>query len=212
MRAPALRPFAAGVVRLCSGPLLLLALLAGCGGSASVARLYLLSPVSSPAAPAAKEVAVVVAGVQLPQYLDRPQIVTRSGDNRLELAESDQWGGSLRQDLTRVLAENLSRLLGSERVVAAPHNLQSAGAFRVEVEVLAFERGPDGRVRLAARWGLARGSDAVPLAATQTAEFFGAPLAATDGYDAVVASMNQVYGQFARAIAQAIRSAGTAKP
>ena len=198
--------------RLCTS-LLLLALAAGCAGSAKDTRLYVLSPVAAAAATAPGEpVSVVVAGVRLPLYLDRSQIVTRSGDNRLELAEFDLWGGSLRQDLTRVLAENLSRLLGNPRVVAAPHDLRAPAAIRVEVEVLAFERGPDGRVRLAAKWWLARGTDAAPLAGTTAAELFGAPLGDTAGIDAVVASMGQVYGELARGIAQAIRSGGAAKP
>ena len=63
-----------------------------------------------PTVPEAVDVAVVVASVRLPQYLERPQIVTRSGDNRLQLAEFDQWGGNLYQDMTRVLAQNLARL------------------------------------------------------------------------------------------------------
>lgn len=210
MRTAASRLSAAGAGRLCAS-LLLLALVAGCAGSAKDTRLYVLGPVAA-TAPAAGGPAVVVAAVRLPQYLDRSQIVTRSGDNRLELAEFDLWGGNLRQDLARVLAENLSRLLGSERVVAAPHSLSAPAAFRVEVEVLAFERGPDGRVRLAAKWWLTRGTDAAPLAGTQAAELLGAPLGEAAGFDAVVASMSQVYAEFARGIAQAIRAGGAAKP
>lgn len=211
MRTAAPRLFAAGAGRLCAS-LLLLALVAGCSGTAKDTRLYVLGPVAAAAPAATGGPAVVVAAVRLPQYLDRSQIVTRSGDNRLELAEFDLWGGNLRQDLTRVLAENLSRLLGSERVVAAPHSLSAPAAFRVEVEVLAFERGPDGRVRLAAKWWLTRGTDAAPLAGTQAAELLGAPLGEAAGFDAVVASMSQVYAEFARGIAQAIRAGGAAKP
>jgi hypothetical protein len=199
--------------RLCAC-LLLLALLAGCSGSAKDTRLYVLSPVAAaaPSSPAAGEVAVVVGSVRLPLYLDRSQIVTRSGEHRLEFAEFDLWGGSLRQDLARVLAENLAGLLGSQRVVTAPHGLHAPTAVRVEVEVLGFERGPDGRVRLSARWWLARGAAAAPLGGTRASELLGAPLGDAAGYDAVVASMSQVYAEFARAIAQSIRADGAAKP
>jgi uncharacterized lipoprotein YmbA len=202
------------VCRLCAVflALAMLASVAGCAGSASGTRFYVLTPVPAVPAPAqAMDVAVVVAGVRLPQYLERPQIVTRSGDNRLQFAEFDQWGGNLHQDMTRVLAESLTRLLGSERVVAAPHTLRMQPDYRVEVEVLGFERGPDGRVRLAAKWWLMRSGDAAPLAGPG-AELYGAPLPDAEAYDAVVASMSQVYGEFARVIAQAIRQRAAARP
>lgn len=187
-----------------------LAILGGCSSSDGGTRLYLLESAAAPdAAPSPALPGVVVAAVRLPRYLDRAQIVTRSGEHRLEIAEFDLWAGDLGQDMTRALARNLSRLLASDRVVAAPHTLRATDAFRVEVEVLAFERGADGRVRLAARWWLTRGADPAPIAGTAGAELFGAPLAKDAGYDAVVASMSQVYGDFARQVAQAIR-AGTA--
>ncbi len=210
MRAAVLR--AAARFRAAGLGLAVLASLAGCAGSSGGTRFYVLEPVTAGAAAARSDAAVVVAGVRLPQYLERSQIVTRSGDNRLEFAEFDRWGGNLRQDMTRVLAGNLSRLLGSDRVVAAPHSLGAQNATRVEVEVLAFERGPDGRVRLAANWWLTRGADAAPLAGTKAVELFGAPLADGAAYDAVVASMGQVYGELARAIAQAIRGGAAARP
>ena len=88
-------------------------------------RFYLVTPLEgAQAAAPAPGPGVVVAAVRLPKYLERPQLVTRSGDNRLQLEEFHQWGGNLGKDLTRVLAENLSRLLGSDAVVAAPHTLR----------------------------------------------------------------------------------------
>jgi uncharacterized protein len=178
--------------------------LTGCGSSSAPTRYYVLTPLASAAPADKRDVAVVVSGVRLPQYLDRPQMVTRGGDNRLQVADFDQWGGNLRQDMTRVLAENLGRLLGSDRVVTAPHALRAAPDFRVEVEVLRFERAPDGRVRLAAKWWLSRGDGS--LLASPGAELAGDTLSETGGTDALVASMSAVYNELAVAIAQAIRA------
>lgn len=188
----------------------LVALAAGCAGSGgTTTRLYVLSPTLSPtpgAASSPADIAVVVATVRVPQYLDRPQLVTRDGGHRLQIAEFDQWAGDLREDLTRVLADNLSRALGSSRVVAVPHAVKAPAAFRVEVELLAFERTEDGRVRLAARWWVARGAQAASIEGTRTTELFGAPLGEKPSADATVASMSRVYGDFAREVAAAIRS------
>ena len=184
-------------------------LLAGCGSSSAPTRYYVLTPLASAPAPAqataSRDVSVLVTGVRLPQYLDRPQIITRGGDNRLQVSDHDQWGGNLRQDMTRVLAQNLGRLLGSDRVVTAPHSLRASQPdFRVEVEVLRFERAPDGRVHLAAKWWLSRGDGT--LLASPGAELVGAALPEAGGVDALVASMSAVYNELALAIAQAIRA------
>jgi uncharacterized lipoprotein YmbA len=191
------------------GPALLASLLvlaAGCAGSGEGTRLYVLSPASYAAGAAAPtDTAVVVAAVRIPQYLDRPQLVTRSDGHRLQIAEFHQWAGDLREDLTRVLADNLSRALGSPRVVAAPHALKASAAFSVQVELLAFERMEDGRVRLAARWWVTRGAEAAAIEGTRMTELFGAPLGEKPTAEATVASMSQVYGEFSRGVAAAIR-------
>jgi uncharacterized lipoprotein YmbA len=188
--------------------LVVLFALAGCG-SAPTARYYVLSPLEEGVknAPPAqtRNLAVVVASVRLPQYLDRTEIVTRDGASRLQLADFAQWGGSLRQDMTRVLVGNLGQLLGSDRVVAAGSAPRAAPDYRVEVEILRFERAADGRVQLAARWWLLNGKDGAPLA-SPLATLAGSPLAAEGGYDAVVESMSAVYNQLAVAIADVIRS------
>lgn len=190
-----------------------LMLLCGCSSTPPI-RYYVLAaaaeaPATKAQAPAdraaAASVTVIIKDVRLPQYLDRPQIVTRGSDHRLQLSEYEQWAGNLREDMTRVLAENLGRLLESDRVFAAPHNQRMQPDYRVEVEVLRFERESGGRVGLSARWWLTRGSDAA-LLASPGATLYGAPLGENAAYDALVASMSSVYGELAQAIARGIRS------
>jgi uncharacterized lipoprotein YmbA len=179
-------------------------LLAGCGASSSPTRYYVLTPLDTAAPVEKRDVAVLVSGVRLPQYLDRPQIITRGGDNQLQVSDHEQWAGNLRQDMTRVLTENLGRLLGSDRVFAVPHSVRAQPDFRVDVEVLRFERAPDGRVRLAAKWWLSRGDGAV--LASPSAELSGNTLGEAGTFEALVASMSAVYNELAVAIAQAIRA------
>jgi len=185
------------------------ALATGCS-SAPPMRYYVVTPLEetagaalslSPAA--APGPGVVVAGVRLPQYLERPQLVTRSGDNRLQVEEFNHWGGNLAKDLTRVLAENLSQLLRSDAVVAAPHTLRVRPDYRVEVEVLRFERGGDARVHLTAKWWLMRGADGAPLAGPTTT-LASEPLPAAPTFEPTVAAMSRAYGELSRAIAQEI--------
>jgi uncharacterized lipoprotein YmbA len=90
---------------------------------------------------------VLVREVRLPNYLDRPQIVTREASHRLHIAEFDHWGGDLREDMTRVLAQNLGRVLDSKHVFTAPVGIAVQPDYRLEVEVLRFEREVGGQVQ-----------------------------------------------------------------
>ena len=188
-------------------------LLCGCS-STPVTRSYVLSAtVAAPVAAgtSAAPVTVVIKNLALPQYLDRSQIVIRGGGHRIQIVENELWAGNLRQDMTRVLVENLGRLLASDRVVAAPYSVPLQPDYRVEVEVLRFERGSDARVALVARWWLTRGSDGV-LLASPSETYLGSPLVADTPFEALVASMSAVYAELAQAIARGILAAGTGGP
>lgn len=178
--------------------------LTGCLGSAPSTRLYQFEAGADKGGKEAtgNTPTLLVREVRLPAYLDRPQIVTRGAGHRLHIAEFDQWGGDLREDMTRVLVKNLGRALGSQRVFAAPVDIALRPDYRLEVEVLRFERDTDGQVRLHTRWWLARGAD-LSLLATHESSF--ARPSASDSYADLVASMNMVYAELAHAIAASIR-------
>lgn len=184
-------------------------LLVSACASDPVTRYYVLAPVAPAVAPApgARPVAIVVKDVRLPQYLERAQIVTRGSENRLLMADHELWAGDLRQDMLRVLSENLGRLLATDRVVTAPHTLKSVPDVRVEVEVLRFERDAAGKVELAARWWLTKGSDG-QLIASPSITLAGIPLASGAPYEAVVASMSALYAQLAQEIARSVQARG----
>src|SRR4051812_18801060 len=90
--------------------LLAVTLLAGCGTSPN-ATFYTLSAVEAPATAAAKTVSSVAIGVvTVPDALDRPQIVTRTGANQVTINEFERWAGPLKSEIARTLAENLTKL------------------------------------------------------------------------------------------------------
>lgn len=201
------KPFIAGIAL---GALLSLA---GCVTPGPATRAYLLTPtVAAPvtgthraAVPETRPRTVVIRDVRLPLYLDRPQIVTRNDGNALEIAEAEQWGGPLREDMARVLATNLGFLLEGDRVVVAPFPASGAPDFRIEVDIRSFERQPGGRVVLAAQWWITRGADG-SLQASANEIFNGDPVPADAGYAGLVGSMSAVYGDLARALARRLRS------
>lgn len=122
-------------------------------------RFYLLSYAPDAAAPAnattAREgVAIGVGPVTLPRYLERQDVTTRSSANQLELAGFDRWGGELDDDVIRVLAENLSALLQTDRVSAYPYDPSAPVDYQITVKVSAFETDESGNSRLDVRWNV----------------------------------------------------------
>ena len=102
--------------RLTAIPVLAATLLAGCiGGGGNRVRYYLVNPVDVLAmeTETSRPLAIEVIDVHLPQYLERFQIVTRDGDNRLRMSDTNQWGENLRKNLMRTLMMNLSGMLST---------------------------------------------------------------------------------------------------
>lgn len=190
-------------------------LLAGCVTPGPATRFYILTPTpaAQPAVPpgrVADGLTIVIKDLRLPIYLDRPQIVSRDAGNHLEFSELEQWGGPLREDLTRLLVTNLGRILDRDRIVAAPFPATTPPDYRIEVDILGFERQPDGRVRLDAQWWVTRGRDGALHGASKKL-FASAPLD-VNSYDKLVASMSAVYGELAHAIALSIRPGEAVRP
>jgi uncharacterized lipoprotein YmbA len=119
-------------------------------------RFYTLSPLA--AAPAGTlrtiqpDLIVGVGPVTLPPYLDRPQLVTRAGSNRVVLADFDSWAEPLQGLFARVLAENLALLLGTDDVLLLPQRRLITLDYQVEVDVTRFDVDTSGNAILDARW------------------------------------------------------------
>jgi uncharacterized lipoprotein YmbA len=144
-----------GIIRLPTVGLLLALLVAGCAASPPV-NLYTLSAVDLTAADTRlphSPAVVAVGPVTLPDYIDRPQIVTRKSAYQLELAAYDQWAAPLYDMLPRVLVEDLALRLPSDRVVAFPQS-DAGFDYRIAVDVSRFDVDATGAATLAARWQL----------------------------------------------------------
>lgn len=95
-------------------------ILFGCGllfacGSSPPTRFYILNEIA-PATPAAaaatpNQIPVRVEPVAIAPELDRPEIVSRIGPNRVHVAGSDRWAAPLAEQIRRVLSDDLSARL-----------------------------------------------------------------------------------------------------
>ena len=187
--------------------LVALSVVFGCASSKNpVTHFYILDPSDSNTLPAGQvgqtaTLSIGVASFRLPQYLERPQIVTRSSENKLKLAEFHQWGGNLRKNMTRILAKNLSQLLGTPEIFIYPDIPQSPPDFRVELTVLKFERDPDRKVRLSAQWRLSGDKDKKPLK-TQITDLESPMVQEISDMAETVKAMSELMGKLSLIIGQ----------
>lgn len=186
-------------------PAALALLLSGCGRTA-MTRFYSLSAL--PAADTApgdlrplRGKALGIGPVTLPDYLDRPQIVIRTSPNELRLAEFDKWAGTLKNDVPRIIAENLSVLLDSDQVFTFPWKSGLPIRYQVVIDIQRFDAQPGSRVDLQALWTVFENDGRTPVATRKSA--IRNPLARSD-YAAVVQAESQALAALSRQIAAAL--------
>jgi uncharacterized lipoprotein YmbA len=184
--------------------LVLATLLAACGltGTSPEPRFYTLaSEPPPPAAASASTYLVVVGPVTIPQVVDRPQIVTRSAGNRVELAEFARWAAPLRSEIPRVIADNLARLLDGARTATMEQRAAGAPDYRVVIDVQRFDSSTEGAT-IQASWSV-RTKDATALAGRSIVTEPGGA-----GHAALVAAHSRALGKIAAEIAAAIKTTG----
>ena len=180
-----------------------IALALGAGCSSAPAKLYTLrsSAVAADAPPVSRT--IIVGPVTVPGSVDRPEIVVSVGANQVDADEFNRWAGPLPDTIARVVAGDLTTLLGSPDVAVAPlANFRSD--YRVSIDVQRFESVPGQHVVLDAVW--------VVHPTTGGAVRSGRTLADEpvrgDGYDAMVAAHSTALARLSGDIATAIRGAG----
>jgi uncharacterized lipoprotein YmbA len=78
---------------------------------------------------------IVVLPAALPELLDRPQWVLQASDGQVAIKESRRWAEPLRNEISRVVAGELGRLLDSARVLAPNGGSEFAADYRLRLDV-----------------------------------------------------------------------------
>lgn len=192
--------------------LLTLALsLAGCTilqPQRDTSRFFTLSAVADAGdGPAVDGVALGLGPVRVPAYLDRPELATRVATSEVVFSPKDRWAEPLSTSLRRVLARNLSAILGTEEVLTFPWPVGSRVDWSVAVDIARFERIPAGQVEVAAHWVVREGAGGRIRFARETRY---TQKADGDGTEAAVEAWNKAVGALSSDIAAAVASLGAA--
>ena len=182
-------------------------LLAGCVTTPG-ARFYTLNATPVEAAPESANLSLALGPIDLPEYLERPQIVTRAGDNRLDVDEFNRWGGRLEEEIVRVLVVHLGRRLGTDRVYSYPSRIGADTDYRLVLEFRRFDGVLGGEVVLEAAWSLVDDRNASVLETGQASYRRG--LESTD-YSDYAAALSALLARLGDDLAAALLEAAPAR-
>jgi uncharacterized protein len=143
---------------------------------------------------------VGIGPVDIPDYLERPHIVARSSENEAVVAEYDRWAGSLKQDVTRVLIENVSyHLPAGTPVLSWKRNIPMD--YRVAVDITRLDIAPGRAVVMGAQWAVFLKDKKAPQVLQN--QRFTETVASRD-YGEIVSAINRIMLQLSGEIAAGV--------
>jgi len=100
----------------------------------------------------ASDVLIGIGPVKIPEYQNRPQIVTQGKEKMLEFAQFDRWGESLDLGMARLIREELTAMLPEAKFTLYPWNSSISVKYQVVVEIIQLDSDLDKELFLAAQW------------------------------------------------------------
>lgn len=176
-------------------------LLSACGGGAGEKYYRLSATAAAARGSSASGLSVAVGPVSLPTYIDRPEMVFASGRNEFQIPTNALWVGSLQENISRVVAENLGRLLGSNNVrtsLGSGFNPR----YRVALHVRQFHGISGQEAVLDLTWRVQSGGSGATI--SRQSGSFREPIIG-DGYGPLVTAESRLLEQAAAAIAKSLR-------
>jgi uncharacterized lipoprotein YmbA len=192
-----------------------LVLLGGClgKGTQKATRFYLLQPISGisteeHASTEDEGIMLAIGPVRVREYLNRPQIVTRTQENKIMLHDFHSWGEPLDKNFTAVLGGNLSNLLSTDRIVFFPWRTRPNFDYQIVVDVMRFDGDLGAEASLIVHyyiWAVGESEGEDRRIGIWKSSF--SRQIKDDSYQALVSAMSELVGDFSREIAEKIKDA-----
>ncbi|HQP31713.1 MAG TPA: PqiC family protein [Deltaproteobacteria bacterium] len=188
-------PFFCPAAALC----LALIMLSACA-SGGAERFYVIEalPACTPTGLPAGDTPVLGVGpIEIPAYLDRPQIITRVRAHELMLNEHALWAEPLEKAVARVIALNLGALTGAV-VEVDPWRLASRVRYRLSAQLGRLDGALGGDAVLDIRWSLRdeRSGESLITRETHLSRASGAA-----DFQALAAAYSSLLAEFSREVA-----------
>ncbi len=190
-------------------------ILGGClgKGTQKATRFYLLQPIpgissGERASVEGEGVMLAIGPVRVTEYLNRPQIVTRTQENKIMLHDFHSWGEPLDKNFTAVLGGNLSNLLSTDRIVFFPWRKRPNFDYQIVVDVMRFDGDLGEEALLIVHykiWAVGESEGEERRIGIWKSSF--SRQIKDDSYQALVSAMSELVGDFSREIAEKIKDA-----
>jgi uncharacterized lipoprotein YmbA len=191
------------IARSCRHGLCALALASACASGPE--HFYALSAGPQPAAESGgRAPSVVVETAVLPDLIDRPQLVVRGPGSTVSILEQQRWAEPLRTGIPRVVAENLTKLLGTTQISTRDDVIRSPDC-RVMIDVRRLDAQTEAEVVLEALWTVGCGE-----AGRRSGQSVAHEKLLSRDIDAVVTAHGRVLDSMSRDIAHALHEAAAA--
>jgi uncharacterized lipoprotein YmbA len=145
-----------------------------------------------------------IGPVKLADYLDRSQIVTRTGNNQLLKSEFNRWVGSFKDNFINVLADDIGFLLSDQQIYLYPWRNSVSIDYQITVEVVRCDGRLGDAAVLVARWSIFNGPERKLLKTMRSS--IREAVRGTD-YSDLVAAQSLALANLSREIAAAIQGA-----
>jgi uncharacterized protein len=176
------------------------ALTAGCGVS-PIARFYTLGSTATTGDLPAARYAVLIGPVSIPASVDRSEFVVQVAPNRVEVDEFNRWAAPLSDSIARVVAGDLTVLLGIPDVTTTMI-ANVVPAYRVTIAVQRFDSLQGEAALLDAVWVVLKSADGK----TRSGHTIAREAVQSRDFDALAAAHSRALATLSSDIAAAIRA------
>jgi len=101
-----------------------------------------------------RPVRLMVGPVSLPDSVDQAHMVVNSSNNEIEVLKYDRWAGSLKADVSRVIAANLARELNISNIWSFSQSTQTNFDYQILIDVQNLQSKPGESVFVDVLWSI----------------------------------------------------------
>ncbi len=189
------------------------AIVVGVSGCASPPpeRYFTLVGTSAPATTAAAAgfspatatnlLVITIGPVTVPEIVDRPQLVLRTGPNRVGIMEQARWAAPLKSEIPKVIADHLAKRVPGAQLSTSIQRGSGPPDLRVAIDIERFDTVPGEGAAIEAIWTVRMRNGTVHQGHSRVFEAAGAE------YEALVAAHSRALHRISLDIASVIDKA-----
>lgn len=131
-----------------------LGVLSGCSSKSDFYQLHPKSMQSAEGTHSKRGTVIGIAEVEVAEYLQKSEVVTRMSAGRIKVHDTDLWAGSFAGNIQSVLMHNIAARLPRYTFLAYPWEEPVTDRYRIYVTIGRFDGYETGSVTLQGRWSL----------------------------------------------------------